>query len=147
MFLLVVSFIVFIELSYSQNNAKVTYAIISIESNYDKANKRYWCNINAESIGKYSKEITNLVKYSTGKGAINTGASFYFERNDTTSAYFNYFLSTIEIMQFLADNQWQLITINNEITSNYEDIKEGDEHIPVTKIFSKPVYYFKKEVL
>ena len=95
----------------------------------------------------YSKEITGLVNYSLEKGAVNTGANFYFERNDTASAYFNYFLSTAEAFQFLADHQWQLVTVNNQITSDYEDIREEEKHIPVTKIFSKPIYYFKKEVL
>src|ERR1700730_14442000 len=102
--LLMVVFIIFFKPGYSQHT-KATYAIVSVKSNYDKANKRYWVKINAESVGVYSKEITGLVNYSIEKGAINTGANFYFKRNDTASVYFNYFLSITEAFQFLADHQ------------------------------------------
>jgi hypothetical protein len=146
-FLLIIISIIILTSGYSQENTKNTYAIVSIEPGiYDKPNKRYWCKIKAESIKKYSKEINNLINYSMEKNAVNTGASFYFEKNDTTSVYFNYFLSTTEAMQFLADHKWQLVTVNNEIISDYDNVKDGESKlVPVSRIYSRPVYYFKKE--
>jgi len=59
-----------------------------------------------------------------------------------------FFLSTTETIQFLADNQWQLITVNTEIASDYDNVKDGEGKLtPVTKITSRPVYHFKKEIM
>lgn len=145
--LLTVLFITLPEKGYSQADKKETYAIINIEGLYDKPNKRYWCKINAEYTGKYSKEISSLVTYSLEKGITNTGASFYFEKKDTSTVYFNYFLNTAEAMQFLADHQWKLVSVNNQVSSDYENVRDGESKlVPITKVSSRPVYYFKKEV-
>ena len=147
-FLLFIALILFLLPGYTQKNPKFTYAIVSVNSNYDKWNKKTWYNINAESIARYSPEITSLVKYNDEKGAINPLATFYYERKDTTSPYFNYFLSAVEAIQFLVDNQWQLVTVNNVIASDYDNVSGPDsKYIPITKVTSRPVYYFKKEVL
>ena len=146
--LLIISLLIFLKSGYSQNNAKTTYSIIRIETAYDYSKETYFRKIVAESITQYSKEIGNLISYNNQKKATNTGATFYSARNDTTSAYFNYFSNTTEAIQFMANNHWQLISIYNEISSNYENIREavGEKLITMTKITSRPVYYFRKDI-
>jgi hypothetical protein len=130
----------------AQTGSTVTYIVIRIDGQWDYARSRNFIKINAETGNSMALEIYNLKEYISAKKAVNSGASFYSEKNDTTSVYFNYFLTATEIMQFLADHNWQLITVNTEISSDYENIQEGDRYIPVTKIRSRPVYYLKKEI-
>ena len=123
-----------------------TYAIVSIETNYDRPNKTYWCNILYESVEKYSTELKRLVKYNLDR-RYQQGVSFYHKKNDSTSGYFNYFLSTTEAFQFLADHGWQLIDVEHKIVSDYENVKDGEAKlVPVTKLNATAVYYFKKEI-
>jgi len=138
--------ICFTSVMYSQTGPRVAYIIIRIDGQWDYARSRNFIKINAETGNPMASEIYNLKEYVSTKKAVNSGASFYCEKNDTTSVYFNYFLTATEVMQFLADHDWQLITVNTEVSSNYENIQEGDKYIPVTKILSRPVYYFKKEI-
>jgi len=69
------------------------------------------------------------------------------QRNDTTTVYFNYFLSTTHAFQFLADHGWQLIDVDKKIVSGYENVQDGElKLVPVTKLTSNTVYYFKKDI-
>lgn len=110
---------------YSQVAPKVTYIIITIGGQYDYARSRDFLKITAETGSPNASEIYGLQEYRSAKKAVNTGASFYAEKNDTTTVYFNYFSTATEIMQFLADHNWQLVTVNTEIGSTYENIQEG----------------------
>lgn len=139
---------IFLQPSHAQMKSNETYAIVSVETNYDKTKKIYWCSMKAESGGKYSKEITSLVKYSSDKNTSLPGIAFYHEKKDSSLIYFNYFLSTTEALQFLADHGWQLVTVNNNFISDYENVKDGEgKLVPVTKLTSIPVYFFKKEIV
>ena len=89
---------------YAQVKSNETYAIVSIETYHDKPYKTYYCNLTSESVEKYSKELKSLVKYELDKRRAQPDVSFYHEKNDTTSVYFNYFLSTTHAFQFLADH-------------------------------------------
>src|SRR5262245_36783916 len=82
---------------YSQN--KFSYIVIKIDGLYDYERSRNFLKINAENGNPIASEIYGLREYRSAKKAINTGASFYSEKSDTTSIYFNYFLTTTEIMQ------------------------------------------------
>ena len=139
--------LILLNFCFAQVKSNETYAIVSIETNYDRPNKTYWCNILSESVEKYSKEIKSLVKYNLDKRRSERGISFYHEKNDTTSVYYNYFLSTTEAFQFLADHGWQLIDVGQKIVSDYENVKDGEAKlVPVTKLTSNAVYYFKKDI-
>lgn len=132
---------------FSQSAPRVTYIIFRLDGLWDYARSRNFIKINAESGNRAASEVYNLKEYISGKKAVNSGASFYSERSDTTSVYFNYFLTATEVLQFFADYNWQLITVNNEIWSSYDNVQSGDKLVPVTKVLSRPVYYLKKEVL
>jgi hypothetical protein len=146
-FILVAAYILIFSTSlFSQTGSRVTYIIIRVDGLWDYTRNKNFIKINAESGNPAASEIYNLKEYVSAKKAVNSGASFYSEKNDTASVYFNYFLTATEIMQFLADHHWQLVTVNTEITSSYDNIQSGDKLVPVTSVFSRPVYYFKKEV-
>ena len=139
--------LIFLTFCYAQVKSNETYAIVSIETNHDRPNKTYWCNILSESVEKYSKELKSLVRYDLDKRRSQNGISFYHERNDTTTVYFNYFLSTTHAFQFLADHGWQLIDVDKKIVSGYENVQDGElKLVPVTKLTSNTVYYFKKDI-
>ena len=144
--LVTASILIFSTSLFSQADSRVTYIIIRLDGLWDYTRNKNFIKINAEAGNPAASEIYNLKEYVSAKKAVNPGASFYAEKNDTASVYFNYFLTATEIMQFLADHNWQLITVNTEITSSYDNIQSGDKLVPVPRVFSRPVYYFKKEV-
>lgn len=127
---------------YSQNDTKYSYLIVKIESDYDKMNDKDFCKISAQPGNPFANEVYGLVKYYTGKKALNTEASYFPDDSDTTKPFFNYFNNATEALLYLAQNKWELVSIFNQITSDYS--REGD--YPYTKVSSYPVYYFKKEI-
>jgi hypothetical protein len=131
---------------FSQSGSGVTYIIIRLDGLWDYTRNKNFIRINAEAGNPAASELYNLKEYISAKKAVNSGASFYSEKNDTTSVYFNYFLTATEVMQFFADHSWELITVSNEITSSYDNIQSGDKLVPVPRVFSRAVYYFRKEV-
>ncbi len=128
-----------------QDKTTKNYLAIRIEKETDFRSDREVFYINAEQGCRAAKTIYDLKKYNFKKSAENSNASFFYYQEDTEKEFYNYFLSHTEILNFMAQNGWILIIINNEIISNaiIERNISGLE-TPVAKISSIPIYYFEK---
>ena len=83
--------------------------------------------------------------YDDKKKAINTDAVFYTDRGDSTKPIYNYFYSSTEILNYLSKKGFTLVTIYNNIFSNYIYENNGKgESVPITTVGSRPVFCFKK---
>ena len=133
---------------FSQQTKKMVYLVLTIEGDYDRFNQRDFFRICAEPYNIYASEIYRLVRFNN-KGILNINrqqnedASFWMNRTDTTTIFFNYFQNTTEALLYLSGQGWELITVNNAISSTYSTFMSN----PYTKIYSTPVFYFKKEIV
>jgi hypothetical protein len=125
--------------SVAQSAAKVSYLVIRILERYDTDHIYY--TIQAEPGSPAAKDIYALVPYKPGKYSLNQPA-FYQVRNDTSTVFYNCFVNTTEVLSFLAERNWELVTVNNSISSEYG----GAAYDSYTKISSTPVYFFKKNM-
>jgi hypothetical protein len=126
-------------LTEAQTATKVSYLVIKIEQRYDTDNTYYV--IAAEAGNAAAKDIYRLVTYRPGKYSLNQPA-FYQVRTDTSTVFYNCFANTTEALSFLAERNWELVTVGSEISSGYSTYYS----YPYTTISSTPVYYFKKNM-
>ena len=125
---------------YSQS--KYTYLVVRLNYDYDKENDKAFFTINAESGNPYANEVYGLRPYKLDKKTINPGGSFFSTKTNIDTALYNYFQNGTEALMFLAQKNWELLTVYNQITSDYRLINDH----PYTTISSYPVYYLKKEI-
>jgi len=130
----------------SQTTHKNTYLVVRLEYVLDKSTEKSFYKIHAEPGNHYAKEVYGLIEYKTDKKAVNSGGIYFSDRADSSTTYYNYFSNTTEVLSFLADNNWELITVFNHISSGYDSKAIRGENYPYTTISSYPVYYFKKTV-
>ncbi len=133
--------------SFCQTNDAFTYLIVNINTKYDHPNSKYYALINAERANKYAAKIYSLKAYDGGKNAVNSGAVFFVGLTDSTQAIYNYFQNASEALQFLADDNWVLITVISEVNSSYQNENGPNGLVPITTVSSRPVYYFKKQII
>ena len=118
---------------FSQTKKKEVYLIIHLNSSssYNELKDLHesFYTINAESESPYASDIYSLIDFKKAKKQKVT-SNFYYQRNDTTSNYFNYFRNRTEALLFLSNKGWRLATIHNELNAGY----------------STMVYYLKKEI-
>jgi hypothetical protein len=119
--------------SFCQNNDPFTYLVVRFEEKYNTANKNFFAAIYAEATNPYAQKIYNLIPYDGRKNAVNIDAVFYTSHSDTATKVYNYFQNPTEGLQFLAEDNWVLITAYSEI-------------IPTTPLSSRGVYCFKKQI-
>jgi hypothetical protein len=125
----------------AQTSNKNTYLIIRLPYHNDSS----FYTIDAESGNPYSKEIYDLVKFNPKK-ATSQNASFFYIRNDTTSIYYNYFRNRTEALLFLTQNDWELISVSDEIRSTPYTQVGAYQSFSYTLIENFPVYYFRKQI-
>lgn len=130
-------------ISFAQQNKKFSYLVVTFNSWKDHNNDRRYFTIKPES-----KEVSGMYKLSTyipGSEKDNTSA-FFFSRTDSTQSIYNYFRSINEALLFLGENGWELVSVNNNISSESRTRwLDKKDHI-YTDVKSEPVYYFKKTV-
>jgi hypothetical protein len=126
--------------------AQTTYIIVRIDE-AKNANQDKFYKINAEAGNPFASDIYALVTFNTQKGADNSTAAFFAKQNGSTTALYNYFSTPTEALLYLAEKEWQLVSVSTEIISGSTNVpRVGNvEYFPVTTVASRPVYYFKKE--
>jgi len=107
--------------------------MITLEQSRGELTKKRYLKIVEQSGNQLAWDIVSLVGYDEWKNTIYRDM-IYDGYLDSTRKYYNYFESPALAFQFLADNRWELITVYSE---NYS---EGQF------VYSRPVYYFKKEI-
>ena len=126
----------------SHSQSKYTYLIVKLSYAYDKENDKAFFIINAESGNPYANEVYGLKPYKLDRKTINPGGSFFSSKTNTDTVLYNYFQNGTEALMFLGQKNWELIMVDNQITSDYK----LENNYPYTTISSYPVYYFKKEI-
>lgn len=132
--------------SFSQNSNKKTYLIVRIEYDFDKPADTPFYKIVAEPGNPYAKEIYGLTSYNTGKRAVNNDGIYFSSKSETSKVFYNYFKNPTMALLFLSENNWELITIYNQVTSSYDTKTVSGENYPYTTVSSYPVYYFRKNI-
>ena len=123
----------------AQSSKNYTYLIVRFEGHKAKGDSYY--TIVAETGNKHASEVYGLVPFKAGNYSIDQPA-FYQVRTDTTTVFYNCFQNTTEALNFLGERRWELVSVNNEISSGWYNSSGG----AVTTISSSPVYYFRKEL-
>lgn len=122
-----------------------TYLIVRIQRQNEKGNPYY--NIDAEPFNNNALDIYNLVPFQKNFFVPNKAISFYYNRPDTVTKYYNYFKSETEALDFMGSQNWQLVTVLSELSSGYKTAGVEINGPPYTTISSRPVYYFRKKVV
>ena len=110
----------------AQSSSKYTYLVVRIPNLYDKR---------LDSV--YSVIAADVFWYTQ---------NFYSHRTDSSKALYNFFQNTTEAMQFLSEHGWELISVNNDITSVADYHVSHELTLPYTVLYTSPVYYFRKKV-
>ena len=141
----IILFLNFSQICVAQEKKSTNYLLIRIQIEYDNSNKRSFYVINAEDGCDAAKNIFySLKKYNYKKSAINNDGIFYYNHSDTTEALYNYFLSTPEALNFIANNGFALVSIYTETFSGSDVAKSANGEFPITTVSSRPVFCFKK---
>jgi hypothetical protein len=131
--------------SLAQDTEVETYLIIRIKRQNDKTNPYY--TIDAEPFNNNALGIYELVPFNKNYFVPKKGVSFYYNRPDTVTQYYNYFKSETEALDFMGNQRWTLVTVLSEISSGYRTAGVDINGPPYTTISSQPVYYFRKKVI
>ncbi|HYH14529.1 MAG TPA: hypothetical protein VD794_04890 [Flavisolibacter sp.] len=125
-----------------QQNKKFSYLVVQFNTGYDYSNSKDFFTISPED--KAFLEMNKLVHYNPKSNKGNTSV-FFASKTDSTETMYNYFQSINEALLFLGEKGWELVSVNNTITSEGETRgRLFDSEVPYTKINAKPVFYFKK---
>jgi hypothetical protein len=146
--LLLLFLLSFASSSFAQGTEVETYLVVRIklknERMTDKGDAYY--SINAEPFNNNALDIYQLVPFHKNFFVPNKAISFYYNRPDTVTKYYNYFKSESEALDFIGTKNWQLVTVLSEITS-----AETNSNVQApgtyTSIKTQPVYYFRKKVV
>ena len=130
--------------SYSQIKSKYSYLIINLGYDYDKEAEKGYFIIDAELGNPNAREVYNLRSYKLDRKTINPGGVFFSKKTDADTVVYNYFINATEALEFLSQNNWELILVHDQITPTY--YPTGSNNYPYTKISSYPVYYLRKEI-
>lgn len=142
---LLIYFLTSIQLVLAQDTNRQSYLLVRIGASYDLLNKRDAFFIIAESGCDSAKYIYSLKNYDFKKNAVNTDGIFYYDKKDTATNLYNYFLSATDALNFLSYCGWTLFNSYTEIFSGYTNERDGLGTIqPITTVSSRPVFCFKK---
>ena len=135
--------LVFTEYGFSQQKTKNVFlaATISKQNYAPKASAEdvTYYTIDADKESPYATDIYSLADF-TKKNA-KAGATFYYNRNDSITTYYNYFRNISEALLFLSNTGWDLYTVSSQVSSDYSS--------PIginLNIKTSTVYYLKKEL-
>lgn len=134
--------------AHAQSVNAYTYLVLRITNAYDNNLKKNYSFINADGGCAEAAAIYALKPYRPQKGALNEGAVFYAQRQGNADTLFNHFSNTTEALHFITKQGWELVTVIPEIGSGSDKVLGGDglTYVPITTVYSAPVYYFKKMV-
>jgi hypothetical protein len=118
--------------------------VVEFNSEYDRNNSKEYVTIETKS--NTFLETYKLVYYNPKSEKGNTSV-FLFNKIDSAGTAYNYFRNINEALLFLGENGWELVSVNNDISSDGATrARLIDSEVPYTKIKSIPVFYFKKPV-
>lgn len=146
--LLLVFFLLFSVSTFAQAEEVETYLIIRIKRQNERPNEKgnAYYTIDAEPFNNNALDIYELVPFHKNFFVPNKSISFYYNRPDTVTKYYNYFKSESEALDFIGSKNWQLVTVLSEIASvetNSNVLTSGT----YTSVKTLPVYYFRKRVV
>jgi hypothetical protein len=121
-----------------------TYLVLRLPYKYDANKKHYFFTIQTDWGAPNAQEIYTLKDYANEKGATNNLACTYYNRTDTCTQYYNYFVNSSDALNFLARHGWSVISVYAEILSDYTYERGPDGSMPITTVSSKPVYLIRK---
>jgi hypothetical protein len=123
----------------AQTPQKEAFLVVKAVGTFDEKNQQY-CYFLQPSGSIVQDDVKALVSYNRRPFYHEkAGADYYFLRSDTSKTYFNYFRSQEEVLQYLTERKWTLITVISEISSSYDLINKGYQ------IASAPVFYLKRQ--
>ncbi len=128
----------------AQKQEASTYLVVRLPYTYDANNKNYFFKIQSDWGAPNAQEIYNLKEYANQKGAVNNLACTYYNKTDTCTQFYNYFVNTSDALNFLAKNGWQVVSVYSEIFSDYKNERGPDGLMPITTVSSSPVYVIRK---
>ena len=140
----VLLFILTGSISFGQEAATESFLILRLGHQYDRTNKKNYVFIAAEPYNPNAKGLYDLVPYSDKPSENGMPASFYYQKTDSLTLFYNYFRNQTEALLFLSEQQWQLFSIISEVESGYNTERAGDVYMPYTTVTSRPVYYYRK---
>lgn len=130
--------------SVAQLDRKFSYLVIQLELRKDR-NREDSVYFMIKSETSVPAEIAKLVDYDPRSSKGRT-ATFFFNKSDSDSLIYNYFRSANEALLFLGDRSWELVSVNSNIRSEGDvRLRFLDSDVPYTKIYTEPVFYFKKQ--
>jgi hypothetical protein len=125
----------------AQTAQKETFLVVKAVRTIDNRNEQSYFLLEPSGPSRET-DITALVPYNRKQlYHEKTGTDFYFLRSDTSKTYFNYFKSQEEVLQYLTERKWVLITVISEVVSRLDRVYNGYE------VFSAPVFYMKRNVM
>lgn len=130
--------------AYSQLKSEKNYLLIRFERIYDNTNQRSFYSVNPERGCDGASAIYSLLKYDAKKNAENKTGKFYFATKNVGDSLYNYFLSPTEGLNYLAQLEWELVSVFSEITSGYTTERASGDLVPITTVSSRAVFCFKK---
>lgn len=131
--------------AYVQGQERNDYLLVRIEAVYDNTAQKNVFIINAEAGSEAASNIYALKKYNFRKNAINPPGTFYYESKEAGDSLYNYFLTPTETLNFLFKKGWVLLSVYTETFSGYNNqTTSTGEIVPVTTVFSRPVFCFRK---
>jgi hypothetical protein len=123
----------------AQTAQKETFLVVKAVRTFDERNQQY-CYFLQPSGSIVQDDVKALGSYDRRPYYHEkTGTDFYFLRSDTSKTYFNYFRSQEEVLQYLTERKWTLITVISEVFSTFD---------PVNRVYetaSSPVFYLKRQ--
>jgi len=130
----------------AQSSSKYTYLVVRIPNVHDRRLDTVYSMINAENGNPHAQEIYGLKTFARNKDVFWYTQNFYSHRTDSSKTFYNFFGNTTEALQFMADNGWELVSVNNDIHSSNDIYVSGNLNLPYTNIQASPVYYFRKVI-
>ena len=132
-------------INYAQTKTDTNYLILRIDQVYDNTKFNNYYIIKAEIGCDAAGDIYKLKEYINKKNFKNIDAVFYTDKTDSLKALYNYFYSSTEILNYLSEKGFTLVTIYNDIFSGDKNVSlPNGDLVPITTVGSRPVFCFKK---
>ncbi|HEY1114241.1 MAG TPA: hypothetical protein VGE66_11800 [Chitinophagaceae bacterium] len=129
---------------FAQEEEVETYLIVRIQRQNNKSNPYF--TIEADLHNDHALALYELMPFDKTLFVPKKGIHFYYNRPDSAEQYYNYFKSESEALDFIGKQQWGLVTVLSEVSTD----KRSDGFAPNDRIYtmvsSRPVYYFRKKV-
>ncbi len=129
--------------SFAQEKRSVSYLVIEMHARYDYHTERDYYLIQGGDPA--FPELNQLVTFDPRSNKKNIPAAYFASKSDSTQKMYNYFRSVNEALLFLGEEGWELVSVNNNISSEAAvRMQYPEKDQTYTNISSKPVFYFKR---